>query len=127
MYHFCLKKDGLFLFDITTEYNSISNFYDLMDAEDFEDASYIRHSFFESKSKTQFNDFIFFKRSEQNPELFSKFYESHSQKIFSVDEIINIIPKQKFEIIGIWHHFSFKKYSNKSQRIHFLLKSLKND
>jgi SAM-dependent methyltransferase len=119
-----LNNNGLFLFDITTEANSIKYFLDYFDFEDYKDISFVRHSFYDLKNTLQFNEFTIFYRSTSNPDLFIKANEKHIQKVFSAKEIENIIPADKFKVIGIWDNFSFKKYSSKSERIHFLLKKI---
>lgn len=115
-----LNDDGLFLFDITTETNSLRHFYDYLDFEDFGDISFIRHSFYDETCSTQINDFTIFHQIEND--LYQKFEEKHSQKIFPAKSIEEVIPLDKFKIIGIWDNFSFKKYLHNSERIHFLLK-----
>lgn len=118
----CLEENGLFLFDITTETNSIRHFYDYLDFEDYEDISFVRHSYYDETCSTQFNEFTIFQREQNNTNLFKKFHELHMQKIFPARSIEEIIPASKFKILGIWDDFSFRKYSHKSERIHFLLK-----
>ena len=55
-----LRPGGLFLFDITTEYNSLHNFDDYHEAESFDEGIYIRHSYYEQEKKLQVNDFEIF-------------------------------------------------------------------
>ncbi|NLE01719.1 MAG: class I SAM-dependent methyltransferase [Fibrobacter sp.] len=119
-----LSVNGLFLFDITTETNSVKYFMDYFDFEDYEDISFVRHSFYDMKNSLQFNEFTIFQRDSQNKNFFRKANEKHIQKVYSVKNIESIIPLDKFKIIGIWDNFSFKKYSQKSERIHFLLKKI---
>lgn len=119
--HNCLHENGLFLFDITTETNSLRHFYDYLDFEDYDDCSFVRHSYYDTERFTQYNDFTIFQKIN-NTDLFNKFSELHVQKVFPAKTIAEKIPASKFEIIGIWDNFSFKKYSTKSERIHFLIK-----
>ena len=120
--HKILDAGGFFLFDITTEINSITNFLDIIDSEDFGESSYIRHSYFEKDKKIQHNDFTIYIKSYINNSLFKKSSEYHTQKIFSVEEILSVIPKTHFTITGVWDNFSFDNYNSRSERIHFLLK-----
>lgn len=123
-YHL-LCDNGLFLFDITTEKNSLANFYDIVDGEDFADTAYIRHSYYERAAKIQHNDFAVFIKSERNPLLFQKEKEFHRQRIFSPGEIAGVIPESLFTIEGIYDNFSLQEYTEMSERIHFLLKKRK--
>jgi SAM-dependent methyltransferase len=117
-----LDAGGFFLFDITTEINSVANFLDIIDSEDFGSSSYIRHSYFDRNKKIQHNDFTIFTKSDGNKSLFGKSSEYHIQKIFSAEEILSVIPKNHFIIMGVWDNFSFNTYNSQSERIHFLLK-----
>lgn len=117
-----LDSGGFFLFDITTEINSITNFLDIIDSEDFGESSYIRHSYFDREKKIQHNDFTVNIKSSVNSSLYEKISEYHIQKIFSPEEIISVIPENHLTIMGVWDNFSCDKYSSRSERIHFLLK-----
>jgi len=118
-----INKNGFFLFDITTLANSQNNFSDILDVEEYNDSSYIRHSYFNAANATQHNDFIIYIKDPQHNKLYTKTNENHVQKIVSVDDILSTIPDDLFMIQGIWNNFNFnKKYTEKSERIHFLLK-----
>ena len=122
--HPCLENDGLFLFDITTEANSLKHFYNFLDFEDFGDYTYVRHSYYEPKSKNQYNDFTIFASRHNNggSQLYEKHCERHVQLVLSVEEIKARIAPELFEIVGIWDGFTFKRYTSRSERIHFLLR-----
>lgn len=119
--HHNLNDNGLFLFDITTESNSLRHFYDYLDFEEYDDVALVRHSYFDTELSTQFNDFTIFHK-HNNSDLFQKFNELHIQKVFPAKSIEEQIPASKFKILGIWDDFSFRKFSAKSERVHFLLK-----
>lgn len=118
----CLVNNGLFLFDVTTESNSMAHFMDSFDCEDFGDAYYIRHSYYDRLKLLQYNDFTVFLRDHENRNLFSKHNERHAQKVLSVNEIKKRIPSDLFSIEGIWDGFSTKPAHRRSERIHFLLR-----
>lgn len=120
--HAHLKCGGLFLFDITTEFNSRTNFNEYVDADDLGDSFYFRHSYFDDISGVQHNDFTIFTRSSAQPQLYEKSLESHCQRVFTVSEIKGSVPDSLFEILGIWDNFSMKKYTSRSERVHFLLR-----
>ena len=116
-----LYRDGYFLFDITTEANSKNNFLDMTDAEDFGELSYLRHSYYDRKTKIQYNDFTIYTKSSKTGALYERYSEIHDQKIFSVDEIVSVIPTDLFSVAGIWDDFSLQKYTAGSERVHYLL------
>jgi SAM-dependent methyltransferase len=116
-----LKPDGLFLFDITTIANSQRNFINFIDYEDLGDHVFVRHSHFNSSQELQYNRFIIFSQSEQDPSLYKKTIESHAQKVFPAQTIRSFIPVNQFAILGIWDGYGFFPYSKRSERIHFLI------
>lgn len=117
----CLNKGGIFLFDITTEYNSIYHFYDYTDFEEYDGCSVVRHSYYDELTMTQHNDFTIFSFVEETG-LYHKSIDKHEQKVFPPQMIEEAIPGSKFEVLGIWDEFKMKKYSSRSERIHFCLK-----
>lgn len=117
-----LSPGGCFLFDITTETNSVRHFFEYLDFEEYDVYSLVRHSYFEQNDSLQFNDFTIFKRVRNNPPLYEKLSERHVQKILPPRIIEKNIPENKFKILGIWDGFTERKYSIRSERIHFLLK-----
>jgi SAM-dependent methyltransferase len=119
-----LLPGGLFLFDITTRANSVKHFVNYVDFEDYGDQSYVRHSWFDYGKSVQRNDFTIYRRSADDPRYYEKYVEKHSQKVFSVSEIERVVPKRRFNVLGIWDGYTFKKYSHKSLRIHFLLEKI---
>jgi SAM-dependent methyltransferase len=119
-----LNKNGLFLFDITTETNSARYFTDFFDHCDYDDYSYIRHSFFNPENSLQINDFTIFKKIKSKSQIFQRFSEHHVQKVLPAKSIEQVIPVNKFKIIGIWDGYTWKKYSSRSERIHFLLQRI---
>ncbi|MBD3322010.1 MAG: hypothetical protein GF350_13010 [Chitinivibrionales bacterium] len=119
----CLNHTGLFLFDITTRTNSLRYFRDYHDHEDFGEWSYTRHSYYNAVKHTQHNDFAVYHRIESSG-LYEKTTEYHTQKLFMPHEILSAIPDDKFEVVGIWDGYSFREYSDDSERIHFLLRKI---
>lgn len=118
----CLKIGGIFLFDITTEYNSKKYFYDYIDIDEYNDCSIIRHSYYDELMTIQHNDFTIFNLQKNSTSLYEKHKECHEQKVLPPKLIEEKIPKSKFEILGIFDEFKMQKYSSRSERVHFLLK-----
>ena len=126
--HKHLHDRGLFLFDITTIANSLDNFSEFLDAGDFDGHFYFRRSYYHAIDSMQYNDFTIFKQVKKGPDsedaacFYTKSFEHHAQKVLDVRAIKGAVPDMLFDIIGIWDSFSFKRYSNNSERVHFLLK-----
>lgn len=119
-----LNTDGLFLFDITTQANSLNYFLDTFDFQEISNTTLIRHSYFNTELFLQHNDFTLFSPVDSTKTLFIKQVENHIQRVFKASEIEQTIPLQLFNIIGIWDGFSMKKHTPRSERIHFLLKKI---
>jgi SAM-dependent methyltransferase len=120
--HAHLKTGGLFLFDITTEFNSKTNFNEYVDADDLDDSFYFRHSYFDRINNIQHNDFTIFTVAPGHGLLFEKSQEYHRQRVYPVGKIRSFVPESLFEVLSMWDNFSLKKYSARSERVHFLLR-----
>ncbi|MCU0609300.1 MAG: class I SAM-dependent methyltransferase [Chitinispirillaceae bacterium] len=117
----CLLPGGLFLFDITTETNSLHHFRHYLESEDFGDSMYVRRSWYDKGESIQHNHFTIF-RTVDGSACYEKHIEEHSQKIFGANEIARAVPEALFSVSGIWDGFSMRPYRPHSERIHFLLK-----
>jgi hypothetical protein len=51
-------------------------------------------------------------------------HEIHQQKIYRIDEIIKVIPRDRLQVVGIYDGFSMKTGSEDSDRVHFVLKRI---
>jgi predicted TPR repeat methyltransferase len=119
--HAHLNRDGLFLFDVTTVFNSTANFNEYLDADDYGDHFYFRHSYYQALKGVQCNDFTIFSR-DGGDGAYKKNFEHHEQKVFPVSVVRDLVPLGLFNILGIWDNFSFKKHNARSERVHFLLR-----
>lgn len=122
-----LSTGGLFLFDITTEYNSQQNFDDYHEAESFEKGAYIRHSYYEKEKNLQVNDFEIFVESGEEGGLYHRVHEQHCQTLFGVERVLASIPEELFTVVGVWDDFTQNPANDTSERIHFLLRRCAND
>jgi SAM-dependent methyltransferase len=117
-----LVPGGFFLFDITTEANSLRHFRSYLEFEEWCDCAYVRRSYYRKEPMEQHNDFTIFRQVAGSPALYQKIHENHTQIVFGASSIEKMIPSSLFSIEGIWDGFSFKKFHSHSERIHFLLK-----
>lgn len=117
-----LVEGGYFLFDVTTETNSLNHFEDDHYFEDIGSYCYMRHAFYNIKTRMQYNQFdIFISRSDGS---YIRKTEGHSQRVFRTGEIIGAIKKAGMELVAAWDGYGFKKASKDSERIHFLVKKI---
>jgi predicted TPR repeat methyltransferase len=117
-----LAPGGFFLFDITTEANSLRHFRSYLEFEDWGDYAYVRRSYYRKDLLEQHNDFTIFKQMNGTPVRFQKIIENHTQIVFGASSIAKSVPLSVFSIEGMWDGYSFKNYRPHSERIHFLLK-----
>ncbi len=117
-----LLPGGIVLFDITTEYNSLKYFYDIIDHERVGEHEYVRESWYDKKNHIQYNDFSIFISQDTHKDSYRKYRECHKQHIFTTEEIQSIIDPALFSTLGIWDDFSFRRWKKNSERIHFCLK-----
>jgi len=117
-----LSPGGLFLFDITTEANSLRHFRNYLEFEDWGDCAYVRRSYYNKDRMQQHNDFTVFHQVAPGSQLYEKRIENHSQNVFGASSIARMVPDRLYTIEGIWDGFSFHQYRPHSERIHFLLK-----
>jgi SAM-dependent methyltransferase len=114
-----LGEDGLFIFDICTEKNSIKYFNNYYERDGGKNYSYTRNSKYDCQSKIHSNVFkIDFFDSEIT------FVEFHQQKIYKIDEFINSINKTEFKLVDVLNDFTFRRATEKSLRAHFVLQKV---
>ena len=112
-----LNNNGLFIFDICTEKNSKKYFHNYYESKFKDGYSYSRHSQYDMHNKIHSNRFEIQFGSEK-----TVFVELHEQKIVSLNEVMNIISTTRFRFLGAFHGFGFRRGTEKSLRIHFVLK-----
>jgi SAM-dependent methyltransferase len=112
-----LKSDGILIFDICTEWNSIANFQNYHDSAKTDSSSIVRKSYYNPENRIHANDFKLIYAGEPYV-----YYEYHRQKIFYIDEIIASIPPAQFEILSVFDGFTEREGTEDSERIHFVLR-----
>ena len=112
-----LDSGGKFIFDVSTLHNSLRDFSNYRQKEKVDGGAFVRQSSFEKKTNLQENYFEI--TLDDNPEIL--FCETHRQVIRSLDEIISFIDKSQFELVAGYKNFTFKPYTEKSERVHFVL------
>jgi SAM-dependent methyltransferase len=117
-----LAPGGLFLFDITTEVNSLNHFNRYLEFEDWGDYSYVRRSYYNKHLQEQHNDFTIYRQINEKSSLYERLVECHCQRVFGANTIARAVQTDLYTIEGIWDGFSFRNHRPHSERIHFLLK-----
>lgn len=112
-----LNPNGLFIFDVCTEQNSLRYFSDVEDREQGPGFFCERHSYYNEGERLQMNHFSIRFEGQDRP-----FEELHVQRIYPVDEIVAAVEASSFELLGAFDGFTFKRGSERSDRIHFALR-----
>jgi cyclopropane fatty-acyl-phospholipid synthase-like methyltransferase len=117
-----LNPNGLFIFDVNTQYkfeNTLSNnlFYEIGD-----DITYIWENDYNPKTKKARFDLTFFVK--QN-ELYERFDETHFEKAYSNNEIMEYIKQSDLQFTARYDELKFKEPSTTSQRNFYVCKKIK--
>lgn len=110
-----VRPEGVFVFDVCTEANSLRYFRDMTEREAGDGFAYVRHSFY--REGVQTNDFtIRFQASEEVVR------EVHQQRIYPLRAVLDLVAASDFEMLGAYDGFTFITASEESDRVHFVLK-----
>jgi ubiquinone/menaquinone biosynthesis C-methylase UbiE len=111
-----LVPQGMFIFDVTTEYNIVKHFHRQTFAESQEDFSYIWRNLYFHKEKVCKTVLTFFLLENDS---YNKYEELHIQKIYSVDEIERLLEETGYRLLSSFDAFTFNKWGRISDRINF--------
>ncbi len=112
-----LSDDGIFIFDICTEKNSIKYFHNYSEKKRGNNYCYKRESKYDSQNRIHTNRFVIHFDSDKNT-----YVELHRQQIFLLSEVLNIIRTDSFQLLGFYDGFTFNLGSENSLRVHIVLK-----
>ena len=113
-----LENNGLFVFDICTERNSLKFFNNYSERGGGFNFKYLRESYYNRITRIHENKYTI----NFNNDL-TDYVEIHKQKIFSLNEVLKFIRLSGFRLIGYFDDFTFKKPDKDSLRIHFVLQN----
>lgn len=118
-----LEPNGLFIFDINTEYKFKKILAENTFAETKEDAAYIWENYFDEDSGiNEFYMNFFIKQNKENT--YSRFEECHYEKAYTIDEIKEFIEKSGMKLIDYYEAYTFNKPHDKSERIFFVAQEI---
>jgi SAM-dependent methyltransferase len=125
-----LDKEGVFIFDLNTEYKYKNLLADNVIAENREDCSFIWENYYDNEKKTnEYNMTIFVKQDEEDneEEAFVRFRETHVQKAYSLDTIKNLIKESGMEFVAAYDAFTRMPPNDKSERLYVIAKEKHQD
>jgi len=113
-----LLQGGVFIFDLTTGYNSKIFFSNNDYHEENFNKFYRRKSTYDVKLKIQKNEIWFKEKRPGHLPLMG--HEIHQQKIYEIAEITSLLGQVGLNVLGVWDGFTFRKADDKSLRIHIM-------
>jgi len=111
-----LAPRGVFIFDVTTEYNIVKHFHRQTFAESYESFSYIWRNMYFHKDKVCKTILTFFLKEDDG---YRKYEELHVQKIYSVAEIKKLLEGANYKLLSSFDAFTFNRWGRTSERINF--------
>lgn len=116
-YH-VLKPNGWLSFDISSAYKIREVLDGRCYGEDEEDAAYLWQNAYDPETKRLDMYLTWF--VEQNNGLFERFYETHVQRLYEIDEVTTLLEQAGYSNIQLYGDFTMKSPTATTQRIFFL-------
>lgn len=116
-----LERDGIFIFDMKTEYCYEKVLGDSVQYEDTEDMALIWENHYDNQSKIHSYDLTMF-ISYDEEESFTRYRETHYQRAYSVDEVKAAVKAAGMELLKVIDADSMKEPGESSERIYYVVK-----
>lgn len=118
-----LRPGSIFVFDFTTPRNS-RQAVNMLNKEQGESSGryrFQRKSRYDPRQRFHYNEFTIEKLDEKKEKIIERFHEVHTQKIYTLDEMLAIIGETDYKVLDALDGFSFDQASNRSLRITMIL------
>lgn len=116
-----LDKQGVFIFDLNTEYKYDIILSDNVIAENREDVSFIWENYYDRAEKiNEYNLTIYVKEGTKNSSLFRRYNEIHYQRAYSLETIKKLLEEAGMEFVATYDAFSEEKPKEDSERIYVI-------
>ena len=118
-----LDQDSLLIFDFTTPKNSIQAIEYLNNEEGYTEDNhrYFRLSSYDADKRIHKNEFRIEKLAEDQETVLKQFRETHHQKIYTLQQMLDIIDQTAYNIRAKYSGFDFEEADEKSLRITMVL------
>lgn len=117
-----MAPGGLFIFDVVTQRNCRKNFSNYYERDYFNNVDYIRQSHYRRSRGLQINEFFLVFHGAAGTE---HYYEKHVQRIYQLRKLEQVLRRQShWELLGIFNNFSRQKGTEKSDRVHFVVRKV---
>lgn len=114
-----LDPEGIFIFDLNTEYKYTSLLADNTIAESRDKGSFIWENYYSEEERINEYDLTLFLPT-QSDNLYQKFVETHYQKCYSLAEIKSALKEAGMEFITCYDAFTKNPPEKESERIYII-------
>ncbi|WP_304508299.1 class I SAM-dependent DNA methyltransferase [Anaerotignum sp.] len=114
-----LNPNGLFLFDMNTEYKFKEALGEKTYAAMTEDAAYFWENSFDEEERINEYYVSFFIR-QKNKETYERVEEYHYERAYSLEEVKKCLKENDFELLNVYDGYSFERTKEDSQRYFFV-------
>jgi undecaprenyl pyrophosphate synthase len=130
-----LDTQGIFIFDL----NTVHKYRDILGestiAENREDLSFIWENYYDEKEKINQYDITIYKKTEiefdddgdNSRALYERMEETHYQKAYEVEEIIQLLNEAGMEFVAVYDACTKNPPNEKSERVHFVAREKKQE
>lgn len=118
-----LDYDGVFVFDLNSQYKYSQLLADNTFAENGEDASFIWENYYDDESKINEYDLTLFIKEGQQ---YTRYEEVHEQRSYSIEEISDMLKEAGLELLHVYDAFTENEPHDESERIYFVAKKREN-
>lgn len=116
-----LDKDGIFIFDMNTEYKYSKILANNIIAENRNDCSFIWENDYNEETKiNEYQMTIYVKTEKEENNLFERFEEVHYQKAYNLEEVKELLAMSGMEFIAVYDAFTHNPPHAHSERVYFI-------
>ncbi len=116
-----LERDGIFLFDLNTEYYYKTVLADNVFAQNLEDCSYIWENYYDEENLVNEYDITIYEKNEDSDQ-YKRFEETHIERAYPVKVIERLLKKAGMELLAIYDTETGKKPDSTCTRMYFIAK-----
>ncbi|HIS07746.1 MAG TPA: class I SAM-dependent methyltransferase [Candidatus Choladocola avistercoris] len=120
-----LDYDGLFIFDLNTEYKYREILGEQTIAENREEGSFIWENYYDEAQRiNEYQLTLFVKEKE---DLYRKFEETHYQRAYSLDTVRTLVERSGLRLLHMYDAFTREPAREDSERIYVICQREKTD
>ena len=120
-----LDYDGLFIFDLNTEYKYREILGEQTIAENRKEGSFIWENYYDEAQRiNEYQLTLFVKEKE---DLYRKFEETHYQRAYSLDTVRNLVERSGLRLLHMYDAFTREPAREDSERIYVICQREKTD